>query len=968
LTNLTTTLYAYGKDPISTWYSRKIHLTQDRLQAYKEFDDMDTDDLVVAALDLYAEDCCLAGDVKISLVNGTEVPIQDLVGNPPFWVYSYDLESKKIVPGKAIVSLASTRELVEVMLDNNEKIRCTPDHPFLMRDGTYHEAQHLQPGDSLMPFYRFTSDEGCVGYEMLLEPDEKKWHYTHRYFAAPKPYGCTLVHHRNFNSKDNSPDNLRWMSKADHSSLHSTGHVWSDEAKQKARLSKLGDLNPMKREDVRQKMREAKKKFYVEHPEVALLLGRQAAAAASEARQNWPPERNEDFRETMSSVGKKSWADPDYRRKMTFVGGTCSKGGLSLRGISKKSRWSVERYQQYLAQLRATNTPEKLQERGRHISEAKRAAQIEVCVNHKVLSVVFLPGVHPTYDLTVDKYHNFALTAGVFTHNTQIDPTTGKRIWVEADDEEVEKLCNDLLERVNADEQVFSIARELAKYGNSFGAVVQKEREDGTPGEIVNVVAAPVYALSRIEDDEGRLIGFCVAPIEQLGSALTLAQPADLSQGKPTDPPWSFVHWRLLGKERVEAYGTSYLWAARHAYRRLRMSEDALLIYRLRRSPDRFVFQIKGLSGMSAEDRSRTMRKIRQELNKKHLINPETGNVRSEMEPLGGNEDIIVDDEAITVNRLQGSMQVNQVFDVEYFRKRFLGALKIPADYMGFSDAKSGFIAESPLAYQDINFARVINRLQQSTMQGYALLCQINLAWVGIDPRSARAKFTIHMNPVSSLDEKNRLELEKTRAETLDILQRIGKTVGIDTDQWYAYLLQRSGIPTHLLRTSAKSKNDLLKGKVVVQSASRSKVTPLEESRVNDFEKRIRESTALEGALKENFFIIIRRLPQIFNTQGPNTYSSAWNHNMFGEKQTPEVKLLNEAEQKATGKRVLLGSMITEWRSEAKKAEIKGIKNLMTETIAKLKGAEDERLRAAEAAEKVLAEGNEVEVEDEDDN
>jgi hypothetical protein len=89
---------------------------------------------------------------------------------------------------------------------------------------------------------------------------------------------------------------------------------------------------------------------------------------------------------------------------------------------------------------------------------------------------------------------------------------------------------------------------------------------------------------------------------------------------------------------------------------------------------------------------------------------------------------------------------------------------------------------------------------------------------------------------------------------------------------------------------------------------------------------------------------------------------------MFGEKQTPEVKLLNEAEQKATGKRVLLGSMITEWRSEAKKAEIKGIKNLMTETIAKLKGAEDERLRAAEAAEKVLAEGNEVEVEDEDDN
>jgi len=559
--------------------------------------------------------------------------------------------------------------------------------------------------------------------------------------------------------------------------------------------------------------------------------------------------------------------------------------------------------------------------------------------------------------------------------STQADTNTGRRIWVEAEDEKVEEICNDMFDRINADEQCFSITREIAKYGNSFGAVIQEENADGTPGKVIQLLAAPVYALSRIEDEEGRLIGFAVAPIEQMGSTIGMAQPSDLTQGKPTDPPWAFVHWRLLGRERIESYGTSLLWPARRPYRRLRMAEDALVIYRLKRSPDRFVFGIKGLSGMAPEDRQKIMRKIRQELRKKHLINPETGQVRSELEPLGVDEDIIVDEESVNVTRLTGSAQVNHVLDIEYLRKRFMGSLKIPPDYLGFSDAKSGFIAESPLSYQDINFARVCKRLQAASMDGFSLLCQINMAWCGIDPRAGLAKFFVHMNPVSSLDERNQLELEKVRAETLEILTKVGAALGIDSDEWHAFLLNRSRLPSHLFRKSGKDGMDLLRGQVMVEKK------PLDESKCESIEESLKTSDKVTVEEKQEFNQRLHGLISLREWKEVTEYDEEGSRQI---KIIDMVRLLNIRELfspalgsnirssnvvlhvvedqhiplsvPGTDKKLLEAKTVTEWNSEDKKTEVKKTKDLMERTIEGLKKKqaeeEDRQRKLQELSEK----------------
>ena len=89
-------------------------------------------------------------------------------------------------------------------------LQCTPNHKFMLRDGTYCEAQNLVSGDSLMPLYRKypTDVVSMKNYRMYYEPIEDKWHYEHRQFAKEVLDEKHLVHHKNCNRADNTPTNL----------------------------------------------------------------------------------------------------------------------------------------------------------------------------------------------------------------------------------------------------------------------------------------------------------------------------------------------------------------------------------------------------------------------------------------------------------------------------------------------------------------------------------------------------------------------------------------------------------------------------------------------------------------------------------------------------------------------------------------------------------------------------------------
>ena len=145
---------------------------------------------------------CFTGDTEIPLVDGKKYNIADLAYQQrSIYVYACS-PSGKIVCAEAIARKTRTNAtLIKVILDNEQEIRCTPDHQFMLRDGSYREAKDLQPHDSLMPFYTKTDQDG---YTLIQQNYSGKWQRvqvgkTQVYFkdlAAKNRYFASAYNHK----------------------------------------------------------------------------------------------------------------------------------------------------------------------------------------------------------------------------------------------------------------------------------------------------------------------------------------------------------------------------------------------------------------------------------------------------------------------------------------------------------------------------------------------------------------------------------------------------------------------------------------------------------------------------------------------------------------------------------------------------------------------------------------------------
>ncbi len=131
---------------------------------------------------------CFTRDTKIRLMDGRDLDFEQLIQEDKEgkrnWTFGFNQEGNRIEVAEITNPRITRRnaELVEVTIDNGEKIRCTPDHRYLLRDGTYRQARNLQQGDSLMPLYTRVDDgidsEKPEGSEMIYQPSDKEWQFS----------------------------------------------------------------------------------------------------------------------------------------------------------------------------------------------------------------------------------------------------------------------------------------------------------------------------------------------------------------------------------------------------------------------------------------------------------------------------------------------------------------------------------------------------------------------------------------------------------------------------------------------------------------------------------------------------------------------------------------------------------------------------------------------------------------------
>jgi DNA gyrase subunit B len=179
---------------------------------------------------------CFAGETQVALTDGRNVSFKDLVDEYNRGVQNFCYTIQKdgsIGIGEIRYPRVTKRgaDLVQVTLDTGESIRCTPDHRFMLADGSYKAASQLTPDESLMPLYRQISRIGrritIEGYEMAFDPNQKRWIFTHMladaFNLAHATYGVSAGahrHHRDFNKRNNNPTNIERVSKEQHLALH----------------------------------------------------------------------------------------------------------------------------------------------------------------------------------------------------------------------------------------------------------------------------------------------------------------------------------------------------------------------------------------------------------------------------------------------------------------------------------------------------------------------------------------------------------------------------------------------------------------------------------------------------------------------------------------------------------------------------------------------------------------------------
>lgn len=473
--------YQYFK---STIYDKRIEMFQDHL-LIEEITGLERNSSTGKVDHSPNSINCLSGDTLVSLVDGRELSIENIVsefntGKENF-VYTVNEQSGKIEAKKILNAFCSgsVARLIKITLDNGETILCTPEHRIMLRNGVYCEAKDLLVDDSLMPLYRKISGGRMHGYRLYYEPFEDCWHYEHRKFATEILDEKYLVHHKDCVKTNNNPTNLIWMSKSAHVGIHAklqTGAQSADARKKRSLSVKKyhdegkkttdywtryhKDLSPeeaynfhieTERKNAEYKSRVSdllginnydelsrREKSVVSGKLVALSQGYSLGTSDKLQKkhievQNYFNVNYEDLSEherRSLSIRYARAADPTYQQKVSEAVSKNHSLGKYINASNALKQCNEKK--RMLKQLFPKIDNEKFIEffgiSYSDIPSNKKCVWVNRyrekmydILNHKVTKIetIILDSTVPVYDLTIEDNPNFALSCGVFVHNSK---------------------------------------------------------------------------------------------------------------------------------------------------------------------------------------------------------------------------------------------------------------------------------------------------------------------------------------------------------------------------------------------------------------------------------------------------------------------------------------------------------------------------------------------------------------------
>ena len=333
---------------------------------------------------------------------------------------------------------------------------------------------------------------------------------------------------------------------------------------------------------------------------------------------------------------------------------------------------------------------------------------------------------------------------------------------VDCDNAEIKAILESLYYNVlNIQHNMFSWCRTMCKYGDFF---LYLDIDDDLG--ITSVIGLPTTELERLEGEDKTNPNY--VQFQWNSAGLTFEN-------------WQVGHFRVLGQDKYNPYGTSVLEPARRIWRQLTLIEDAMMAYRIVRSPERRAFYID-VGNIAPQDIEQYMQKVMTTMKRNQVVDPNTGRVDLRYNPLSVEEDYFVPvrgNSGTKIESIPGGKYTGDIDDVKYLRDKLFSALKVPAAYIS-SDGEKAVEDKTTLAQKDIRFARTVQRLQRSIVTELEKIGIIHLYTLGYRDEDL-VSFTCSLNNPSKIAEMQELEHWKTK---FDIAS--SATEGFFSKQWLA--------------------------------------------------------------------------------------------------------------------------------------------------------------------------------------
>ena len=349
------------------------------------------------------------------------------------------------------------------------------------------------------------------------------------------------------------------------------------------------------------------------------------------------------------------------------------------------------------------------------------------------------------YEL-MDQDPIIASALDLYAEEATVKNEFGDILTVKSDDREIKEVLDNLFyDILNIDFNLLHWTRNLVKYGDMFMKLDLAEKIG-----IVGVIPISPYVIERLEG----------------------LNPNNLSEVKyKIDGPifqgmyenYEIAHFRMLSDSNFLPYGKSMIESARRIWKQLTLMEDAMLIHRIMRAPQKRVFNID-VGNLSPNEVPAYMEKISNQTKKVPYIDEATGDYNLKYNIQNITEDFFIPnrggESSTKIDTLSG-LEYNAIEDIEYLRNKMMAALRIPKAFLGYEEEIG---AKATLSQEDIRFARTIERVQKIIAAELENLARIHLFMQGYTDDDL-TNFELHLSSPSTIYEQEKLQIMQSRLD-----------------------------------------------------------------------------------------------------------------------------------------------------------------------------------------------------------